>query len=125
MWFDPSLAVTYTPRGSWKALAKQYYEYGWWKGRVLRLHPGSARARQLIPPFGLFCVVLGIAVGVRRPSALGLPAAYALSISSTARSSQHPLITSGVLVTLHTAWTLGFLRSLFGEWSRSHSHPSR
>lgn len=27
--FDPELSVAYRPRGSWKALAKQYYEYGY------------------------------------------------------------------------------------------------
>jgi len=47
VWFDPELWVGYRPRGSWSSLAKQYYEYGFWKAQVLRLHPGSLRSRQL------------------------------------------------------------------------------
>ncbi|MGA9279534.1 glycosyltransferase family 2 protein, partial [Ilumatobacter sp.] len=48
VWFDPSLSVGYTPRSTWKALFRQYYEYGWWKAVVLRKHPQSLRLRQLI-----------------------------------------------------------------------------
>jgi hypothetical protein len=32
------------------ALARQYYEYGYWKAVVMRMHPESARLRQLVPP---------------------------------------------------------------------------
>ena len=37
IWFDPRLAVTYRPRPSLKALAKQYFEYGRWRHAVVRL----------------------------------------------------------------------------------------
>ena len=39
VWFDPELSVGYRPRGSWTALAKQYFEYGQWKAVVMRMHP--------------------------------------------------------------------------------------
>ena len=39
VWFDPELQVGYRPRGSWRTLAKQYYEYGYWKMVVMRMHP--------------------------------------------------------------------------------------
>jgi glycosyltransferase involved in cell wall biosynthesis len=31
IWFDPSLVVTYRPRSTLKALAKQYFQYGTWR----------------------------------------------------------------------------------------------
>ena len=39
VWFDPSLAVAYRPRGSLGALARQYYDYGWWKRVMLQAPP--------------------------------------------------------------------------------------
>jgi succinoglycan biosynthesis protein ExoA len=44
------LSVGYRPRGSWRALARQYFEYGYWKTDVIRMHPESARLRQVVPP---------------------------------------------------------------------------
>ena len=58
VWFDPALAVSYRPRGSIAALARQYFNYGRWKSVVLRRHPRSLRWRQLAAPL----LVLGLAV---------------------------------------------------------------
>ena len=45
VWFDPSLQVTYRPRSSIRALAKQYFEYGRWRAAVSRYHRGTANLR--------------------------------------------------------------------------------
>ena len=50
VWFDPALEVAYRPRGSLAQLARQYYDYGWWKRAMLRRHPASLRRRQLAAP---------------------------------------------------------------------------
>ena len=55
--FDPALAVIYRPRAALGPLARQYYDYGWWKRVVLARHPGSWRARHLAAP----ALVLGLA----------------------------------------------------------------
>ena len=57
VWFDPALAVAYRPRGSARALARQYVDYGCWKRVVIARHPRSLKARQLAPP----ALVLGLA----------------------------------------------------------------
>ena len=61
VWFDPSLEVGYEPRADYVALARQYFRYGRSKAAVLRRHPGSARARQVLPstlgPIGLTALV--------------------------------------------------------------------
>ena len=112
IWFDPSLSVGYTPRSTWSALARQYYEYGWWKAVVLRKHPHSLKFRQLVPPIGLLGVLLGCCAGLRWRAALLLPATYTASLAVAARSTRRPTHTMAVLLTTHTAWVAGLLRGL-------------
>jgi succinoglycan biosynthesis protein ExoA len=50
VWFSPELRVRYRPRGSLRALARQYFEYGRWRRVVARRHPGSLRWRQMLAP---------------------------------------------------------------------------
>ena len=112
--FDPELWVGYTPRGSWKALAKQYFEYGQWKAEVLRLHPDSLKLRQMVPPAAVAVVIASLLAGMRRPSALLPAAGYAAAVTSAAvRASRHPAISlrvAGVLAALQFSWAYGFAR---------------
>ncbi len=57
--FDPR----YMCRGSWRALWRQYTQYGSWKVRSLRKTPAGFRPRHLVP--ALFCagLVIGPAAG--------------------------------------------------------------
>ena len=41
VYFDPRLHVTYRPRPTLAALAKQYFEYGRWRRVVTRHHQGT------------------------------------------------------------------------------------
>jgi succinoglycan biosynthesis protein ExoA len=49
IWLSPHIRSTYLGRGSFRALWRQYYQYGYWKVRVLRWHPGARRLRHLAP----------------------------------------------------------------------------
>jgi succinoglycan biosynthesis protein ExoA len=46
---DPSILIYYKPRGSLRALFRQYYEYGRWKVPVMRKHGRVLSARSLAP----------------------------------------------------------------------------
>ncbi len=50
IWLDPSIRSFYFARANLIELARQYWRYGYWKARMLRLHPGSLRWRQALPP---------------------------------------------------------------------------
>ena len=112
VWFDPTLSVGYTPRSSWKALARQYYEYGWWKAVVLRKHPHSLRLRQLIPPVGIIGVLLGVLIGARWRPALLVPLTYGTVVGISVRSTRSPMRTALLLATIHSSWTAGIVHSM-------------
>ena len=65
----PSLRATYHVRPSLQSLARQYWQYGIWKGRFVRNHPDSLRPRHLAPS------MLVLAFVVTTIAALFLPAA--------------------------------------------------
>ncbi|MBT4281985.1 MAG: glycosyltransferase family 2 protein [Candidatus Marinimicrobia bacterium] len=52
IWLDPSIKSSYTPRNSFIGLFKQYFQYGFYKVRVMQKRRGFASWRHLVP--GLF-----------------------------------------------------------------------
>lgn len=116
VWFDPALAVDYRPRGSLRRLARQYFDYGRWKRRVLRRHPASLRARQLAAPLLVFGLAAsaGLAFTPARPLAVAVPALYGgfLAAGSTVvgirRREPAAVALPLVLATMHLAWGIGF-----------------
>ena len=56
IWLDPSIKSTYTQRNSFMGLFKQYFQYGFYKVRVMQKRRGIASWRHAVP--GLF--VLGL-----------------------------------------------------------------
>ena len=116
IYFDPRLVVTYRPRGTVKALAKQYFEYGRWRRVVSRRHEGTINYRYLAPPFTVIGVVSSMIFGAIFTPILYIPAlTYALFIliasarigKSLAEFVSLPLI----LLTMHMTWGLGFITS--------------
>lgn len=113
--FDPELAVGYTPRGSWRTFAKQYFEYGRWKAVVLRIHPDSLRLRQ-VAPLVLTIGVLGALLGAVRWRRLTVvPIGYGtLLFSATRRSSRASAArVASMLAIMHLSWGIGFITSPF------------
>lgn len=62
IWFDPKIRSVYYARARFRDLAKQYARYGFWKARMLRLHPGTLRWRQALPPL-FVAALLGLVAG--------------------------------------------------------------
>jgi predicted membrane-bound mannosyltransferase len=46
---DPAIRTFYTPRGSFRRLFRQYFEYGRWKPAVMRKHGRATSTRSLVP----------------------------------------------------------------------------
>lgn len=118
VWFDPELGVGYRPRGSWTGLARQYHGYGRWKARVLRLHPGSLRVRQLVPPLAVLATVTALVLASRHRRALLIPAGYVAAVAATAArvpgatGPTQRVRVAVALALIHGSWTAGLLGGL-------------
>lgn len=116
IWFDPSLVVTYRPRSTIKALAKQYFQYGTWRRAVSRSHKGSVNLRYLAPPTALAVNALSIILGIFLSPIFFLPVATYLALILIGslflgKSIAEKIILPTVLVTMHMVWGAGYLSS--------------
>jgi GT2 family glycosyltransferase len=115
VYFDPRLHVTYRPRSTVSALAKQYFEYGRWRRVVSRRHSGTINYRYLAPPFALAAFTLSVIAGFFLPI-LFIPAAIyllfvLLASVKIASSIREYFLLLAVIPTMHFAWGAGFISS--------------
>jgi succinoglycan biosynthesis protein ExoA len=139
IWFQPGLRVTYRPRGSVRALAVQYFNYGRWRRVVSREHAGTVNLRYLAPPAAVLAMAAGLAAGLAglaarlagpaggaagpRPGLAWLmlgfviPAGYLggiLGVTGLAARRLPGRVLArlpAALVTMHVCWGAGFLTS--------------
>lgn len=64
----PELRSTYTSRSSIPSLWRQYFQYGYWKVRVLQKHPRQMQLRQFVPAVFVFSMLASLILAVIRPS---------------------------------------------------------
>jgi succinoglycan biosynthesis protein ExoA len=131
VYFTPDLHVTYRPRHTLKALARQYFDYGRWRREVARRHPDTISIRYLAAPVtvaavtcGLGLSIAGVVTGRGAVVALGLMpgGVYGLgnliaSASVAAKSGDVSMMKRlpAVFATMHGAWGAGFLRGGAGS----------
>ena len=116
IYFDPRLHVTYRPRSSVSALAKQYFEYGRWRRVVSRRHSGTINYRYLAPPFALLGFSVSLVLGVLLSSIFFIPALVyllfvVLASLKISTSVGEYLLLLVVIPTMHFAWGAGFISS--------------
>ena len=117
---SPEIRSWYVCRSSLRKLWRQYFEYGYWKVRVLQKHPRQMRWRQFVPP-----VFVGALLGTLALSAFGilwplaliagtyLAANLAASLWVATRSDLRYLtILPLAFVILHISYGIGFLNGL-------------
>lgn len=127
IWFTPELQVTYRPRGSLRALARQYHDYGRWRREVANRHPSTLSLRYLAAPLAVLVMIAGL-LGALIGGLLGSPLAPLglvpvggylladLAASLLAALTQPPARLKEarwlplVYPAMHIPWGLGFLR---------------
>jgi GT2 family glycosyltransferase len=123
VWFDPSIRSIYFARPDLRSLARQYWRYGFWKVRMLRLYPGTLRWRQALPPIFVLSTVILAALALPFLLARLLLAvqlgAYLLittcaSVMESIRRKDMELILGfpPAIWTMHFSWGAGFLWSV-------------
>ncbi len=117
VWFDPRLRVLYRPRRNLSGLARQYYQYGTWKRRVVRMHPESTRLRQLVPPLFLVALLASAVLAFTPWAWLALVVPTLYLIATVAATGSQLLRTRdsaalglpAAVVVMHLSWATGFL----------------
>lgn len=135
VWFDPELKVGYYPRDNFKALARQSYASGTWRGEIARRFPEGKSMRHDMPPALLAGVITGTVALIAAPLARGhvskpmqflldsarlAPAVYtaatlAAGIKSNAQGAKEKVLTAVAFQAIHLPWAAGYVKGrLFG-----------
>ncbi len=123
IWQSPAIISWYTPRASLRDLFLQYWQYGYWKVRVIQKHGTPASLRHLIPgAFAATLILLAIAAPFWTPCRLGLAGLaliYLASVLGAAAQSAREggwayfAVLPAVFGCFHLGYGFGFL---FGIW---------
>jgi succinoglycan biosynthesis protein ExoA len=117
---EPAAVFEWKIRETPAALARQYFQYGYWKFRALRRHSSSLNVRWLIPPAFVVSLVAGLLSAMTTPGRLLLVASlgsYSVVIAIGAVLTSAPIgrrfapLTALALITIHLSWGSGFLLS--------------
>jgi len=124
---SPDIKSEYTVRSAPSSLWKQYYQYGFWKVRVLQKHPRQMSPRQFAPPafvLALFGSAFLALSPVLRTLSLVIPLLYLLANLSASlwtaskRGWRSLPLLPIIFAILHLSYGLGFLVGLFKFWNR-------
>ncbi|MCD3244556.1 glycosyltransferase family 2 protein [Clostridium botulinum C] len=120
---SPKIKSVYYSRGSLSKLWKQYYQYGFWKVRVMQKHSKTASIRHLVPMAFVLTNLLGIILGLFFKPILCLwgievimyllcdfISSFKVSKGNVGIMKYMPLI----FPILHISYGLGFIAGLFG-----------
>jgi cellulose synthase/poly-beta-1,6-N-acetylglucosamine synthase-like glycosyltransferase len=119
---SPAIHSDYTVRSTPRALWRQYYQYGFWKVRVLQKHPRQMSLRQYVPPAFVLSLLIGILVSFFNPWGMwllgGVIGTYLLANLATSswiavrRGWYFLMFLPPVFGILHLSYGLGFLVGL-------------
>ncbi|PKN92342.1 MAG: glycosyltransferase family 2 protein [Chloroflexi bacterium HGW-Chloroflexi-6] len=124
---NPDIKSEYTVRSAPGSLWKQYYQYGFWKVRVLQKHPRQMSLRQFAPPtfvLGLLISILLAFHPVICSLALVVPGSYLLAnllasiYTAAKRGWKYLPLLPLIFAILHLSYGVGFLIGLVKFWNR-------
>ena len=67
IWLDPAIKSIYFARPTFGRLAKQYFNYGFWKWKMLQYYPATLRWRQFLPPVFVLSLAFWLILGFFSP----------------------------------------------------------
>ena len=118
----------YYGRGSFRKLSRQYFQYGYYKVRVLQKHPRQMSIRQFIPPVFVSGLVVSIILSLFTSwgwvSLLSITGVYsfvnlvASVISASTNGWTHLLLLPLTYAIIHISYGMGFLTGLLKFWNR-------
>lgn len=125
---SPKIRSRYYSRSSFRSLWRQYFQYGYWKVRVMQMHPAQMSLRQFIPLAFVCSLLLMTVLSLVTSAALwglaAILAGYLIANLTAAVLTAKTDIAAMTLLSLsfailHFSYGLGFLFGLFafaGNW---------
>ncbi|MBT3322679.1 MAG: glycosyltransferase family 2 protein [Anaerolineae bacterium] len=116
IWLDPAIQSIYFARPTFARLAKQYFNYGYWKWKMLRRYPETLKWRQFLPPVFLLSLFFGLLLGNFFPLfsfLLILELLIYFSILFFAALKKKMLGLPIAIVIMHISWGSGLIWSAF------------
>jgi succinoglycan biosynthesis protein ExoA len=124
---SPQIKSEYTVRSTPRALWRQYFQYGYWKVRVLQKHPMQMSPRQFVPPVFVLSLLVSMLLlfspALRLFSAI-IPLLYLVANlfasihTASSRGWKHLPFLPLIFTILHLSYGLGFLVGLVKFWNR-------
>jgi glycosyltransferase involved in cell wall biosynthesis len=112
----------YYSRSSIRSLIRQYFQYGYWKVRVLQKHPRQMSPRQFIPPLFVASLLLASLLALFLPPFGALATIISVcylttNLVSSARLARkvgwlHSILLPPVFASIHISYGAGFLIGL-------------
>lgn len=129
IWLDPAIRCTYFSRPTLRALARQYWGYGYWKAQMLKRYPETLRWRQALPPlFVLGVLFLAILGFFWKPAWIALATVLGLYLLiqlipalSLARKQKDLSLAPGIVLatlTMHFSWGTALIVGLISTPDR-------
>jgi len=125
---SPKIKSIYMVRNNYKSLWKQYYQYGFWKVRVLQKHSRQMSLRQFMPPAFAGALLVSLLCTAIFPSGwvtfalVGGSYLLANIVASitivTKKGWRHLALLPLTFVILHLSYGFGFLNGLIKFWNR-------
>lgn len=125
---NPTIKSVYTVRSNPKSLWKQYFQYGYWKVRVLQKHPRQMSMRQFVPPafvFGLISSLLitpftswGVWILLSVAGSYSMANLAASVMTSSSKGWKHLTLLPMAFAIIHLSYGMGFLAGLLKFWNR-------
>jgi GT2 family glycosyltransferase len=117
IFLSPNIRSIYYVRSTIKTLLKQYFQYGYWKGRLLRRSPGSLKWRHLVPPvfvlmllFGMISAVWSVESRMLISFLLGIYALFSIIatlVSARTGNVKYIPILPLIFAVIHLSWGIG------------------
>lgn len=130
----PDVVSTYYARRSLGAVARMFYQYGYFKPLVAR-KVERIMTRQLVPPLFVLSIVATAALGLWVPAArvllAGIVGTYAALILTGAalairkQGTRCAAVLAAVFSVMHVSYGVGYLRGIVDHWSPLRRRVSR
>ncbi len=118
LWQSPDIRSWYFPRSSLASLFSQYFQYGYWKVRVIQKHARSVALRHIVPVLFVLTLLVGWLPGVLYSPLLVIYAGFAIAYLAASIAFSVPAVRNAgwdllpiltlVFPVFHVSYGLGF-----------------